>query len=254
MLLPEAVLIVQGVMEKMRRPNRKLDKIKRKIILDNMSADGQHAINITSFDSDSMEARMEYEANPPGSSMVVDVILITGGMSDQVFVSEMLMDKRDVCPLPGETPLLKKVKIKSNYYVDPGELLAEIKKYKRTGEISEQLGSMFLLIAKRYVTLPRYYKYSYTDDFISCAVERMIEQLDKIDVNHPKCNPFFYLSRTCDNVCKAYIIKEGKFTRTKDALKTRLFDELEHSEQIKFKQNTEENETHAAPADPVDEE
>lgn len=134
-------------------------------------------------------------------------------------------------------------KIRDNYYIDPAELVVELKNYRRTGEISEKLGNMFLTLARKYVMLPRYYLYSYREDFVSHAVERMVSQIDKINIDHPRSNPFFYLSTLCDNACKAFIILEKNFTRTKDVLKDRLFETFEHEEHIRMKDNP-ENEKH----------
>lgn len=135
--------------------------------------------------------------------------------------------------------MVKKRK-KSVYYINPKELIEEIQKFKDDGTITEKLGEMILNIAKRYASRPNFNGYSYKEDFIGEAVYRMIEQLDKIDLNHPKCNPFSYLTQICHYKFIAKINKEEKFRKTKERLKDHLFDKIEQSEGIHFNKNPEE--------------
>ena len=131
---------------------------------------------------------------------------------------------------------------RSKYYIDPDKLNNEIKKYNENGLISEKLGEMLLKLAKRYALQPNFVRYSYNDDFIGDAVCRMIEQLDKINLNHPNCNSFAYLTQICKNAFKARINKEKKVQYTKETLKNYYFNELELIEKIIYKKNSEYNE------------
>ena len=124
-------------------------------------------------------------------------------------------------------------------YIDPEELRKEIQDYKDTNVMSDTLGKMFIKLANRYASRPNFNRYSYKDDFIGDAVHRMIQLIDKIDLTHPKCNPFAYLTQQCYWCFVAKINKEKKFQRIKDKLKNHYFDELEHDEGIHYKKNNE---------------
>lgn len=126
------------------------------------------------------------------------------------------------------------------YYVDPIELTKEIKKFKKTKVISEELGTMILKIARKYASRSNFSGYSYKEDFISDAVHRMIEQLDKINLKHPKCNVFAYLTQMCHFKFIAKITKEKKFQDTKNRLRDDYFAEIENEEHITYRKNPEE--------------
>ena len=127
------------------------------------------------------------------------------------------------------------------YYVNPEELKQDLYDYRDTGEISESLGAKLILIAERFSRKWNFRNYSYKDDFIGDAILRMVCQLDKINLDHPKCNPFSYLSITCENSMKANLNKESKFKRVKDTLTDYYFEELEQNEGIVFKKNDDED-------------
>ena len=89
---------------------------------------------------------------------------------------------------------IEKKKRKSNQYCSKKEMLAELVKYKETGVISEELGKMFLDIATKIANKSSYYNYTEKEDWIGDIILRMLEQIDKFDVTHPKANPFGYFS------------------------------------------------------------
>ena len=132
-------------------------------------------------------------------------------------------------------------KVKKVFYVDPKELKLELIEYKKNGMASEVLGEMLLKIAKRYASRPNFSGYSYKDEFISDAVFRMVEQLDKIDLNHPKCNPFAYLTLTCHRKFISKITQQKKYEEAKNKLKDHFFAEFEQNEGIIFKKNAEDS-------------
>jgi hypothetical protein len=139
-------------------------------------------------------------------------------------------------------PKVPRKKVKSVYYVNPKELKEEIAKYKIDGNISEALGHFIMLIAKNFVSKGNFRNYSYVDDFVGDAIYRMIEQLNKLNLDHPKCNCFAYLTQVCYRCFQARIIKEGKFTRLKECLTDHMFEQLENSEHISFRKNMKEDE------------
>jgi hypothetical protein len=84
------------------------------------------------------------------------------------------------------------------------------------------------------------YTNNYKGDFIGDAILRMVKQIDKINLSHPKCNPFSYLSTTCENAIKAFFNKENKYNRAKDTLTDYFYNEVEQNEGITFKKNDED--------------
>lgn len=127
----------------------------------------------------------------------------------------------------------------SKYYISPKEFKKEILIYQQndTEQMSDELGTMLLKLAQRYASKPNFCGYSYREEFVSDAIERMIQQIHKIDLNHPNCNPFAYLTQVCKNCFRARINKETKYTETKERLKIELFDKIEDVENIHFKAN-----------------
>ena len=126
---------------------------------------------------------------------------------------------------------------RSVYYIDPKDLIKEIRHYNETDEISEVLGGYLIKIANRFASKPNFSGYSYKDEFIADAILRMVQQLHKVDLSHPKCNPFAYLTQTCFNIFIARINKEKKFMNIKNSLKDYYYDEIEAEENIKYKRN-----------------
>ena len=131
---------------------------------------------------------------------------------------------------------------RGKYYIDPDDLKKELKKYRDTGTMSDELGQMFIKIATRYATKPNWREYSYKDDFIGDAVYRMIQLIDKIDLDHPKCNPFAYLTQQAYWCFVSKINKEKKFQKIKEKLTNHFFDDLEQDEGIFYRKNPDDEE------------
>lgn len=135
----------------------------------------------------------------------------------------------------------KSKKQKSEYYVSVKEITKEIKHFKLTGEITDNLGIMITKIAKRYATKYCFSGYTFKDEFIQDAIYRMLTQLDKIDITHPRCNIFAYLTQTTHNCFISRITKEKRYQHLKNTLKNEYITETEHEENINFKSNPEED-------------
>lgn len=129
------------------------------------------------------------------------------------------------------------------YYVNPLELKNEVIKYKTTGEISNELGTMFINIATRFASRPNFSGYTYKDEFIGDAIYRMCHQIKMIDLNHPKCNIFTYLTMICYHCFVARINKEKRYQKTKEDVKKEIFNEFMLTENIKPKQNDYDDES-----------
>ena len=100
------------------------------------------------------------------------------------------------------------------YYVGVADMKHEIRKYQQSSKIpenriaSEELALMLIKIATKFSKRGNLIGYSYTDDFISLSVMRMLHNLDKIDLDYPNCNVFGYFSKVCERACKHIINKE----------------------------------------------
>jgi DNA-directed RNA polymerase specialized sigma24 family protein len=108
-------------------------------------------------------------------------------------------------------------KIEKNMnYINNKNLLEELKIYKETGERTEELGRMFLLLARRYSSRGSFSGYSWKDDMICEAVLTCIKYMHNFDVTIDKPNPFAYFSRIIHNAFLNYIAKQKIHSKIKD--------------------------------------
>lgn len=141
------------------------------------------------------------------------------------------------------------------FYVKGADLIEEIRKYQKSkqedaekrgvpleqgqGIISEQLGVMLIKIATRFSMHPRFYGYSYRDQMVADAIARMITNgVDKINPDHPKCNPFAYLTQCAFNIFRQKIKNQKKYSQTKQRLREQVFTQFESDEGL---MNTKDN-------------
>ena len=91
---------------------------------------------------------------------------------------------------------------------------------------------------------PRFYGYSYRDEFVADAVARCLSHsLDRIDLNHPKCNPFSYITQTAYNVFRQRIKNENRFSKAKQMMREEIYSEFERENGLKMtKDNPEDDE------------
>lgn len=106
-------------------------------------------------------------------------------------------------PVQFNQPKRTRLSQESPFYVSPKALKEEILKYQmshtdeKQRRMSNALGSMLIKIAKRYSSRSNFARYTYRDEMISDAIYKMVISLDKINLQHPKCNPFSYLTCCC---------------------------------------------------------
>jgi hypothetical protein len=129
---------------------------------------------------------------------------------------------------------------RGKHYIEKQKLIDEIRDYKESGVMSEKLGGYLIKIANNYASKPNFSGYSYKDEFVSEAIARMCDQIHKIDLDHPTCNPFWYLTQQCYWIFVAKINKEKKYTKLKDSLTDYYYNEIEAAENIKYKRNPDE--------------
>lgn len=120
------------------------------------------------------------------------------------------------------------------YYVNKDKLKVEIQIYKDTDEITEKLGKMIKRIAEGVSHAHNFINYTYRDEFVSNSIYRCITQLNKIDLDHPKCNTFMYLTMICYNANKACINKHRRQEKIKASYSDSMFEHIEKEENINF--------------------
>ena len=130
---------------------------------------------------------------------------------------------------------------RGEHYIEKQKLTEEIVRYHETGVMSEELGGYLIKIANRFASKPNFSQYSYKDEFVSEAICRMVDQIHKIDLDHPSCNPFSYLTQQCYWIFVAKINKENKYSKLKDSLTDYYYNEIESSENIHYKRNVDED-------------
>lgn len=101
-------------------------------------------------------------------------------------------------------------------YINNTNLLTEIKIFEETGVQTEELGRMFLLLAKRYSDRGSFVGYSWKDDMICEAVLTCLRYMHNFNTSIENPNPFAYFSRIIHNSFLNYISKQKKHSKIKD--------------------------------------
>jgi hypothetical protein len=138
----------------------------------------------------------------------------------------------------------KKKPPRKKYYIQPEDLRVEIDEFQKSieydadgnitkpGVASERLGEMLIQIATGLAASSRFDRRTYRDDMASDAVLRMYKNLHLIDLEHPKCNPFSYLTQVAYRVYLGRSDKENKKDRALDQYKEECYSEFEAAECI----------------------
>jgi hypothetical protein len=119
------------------------------------------------------------------------------------------------------------------HYIDKKLLNEELKKYRDTNIISEQLALYIQQIVENYSSKGSFKTYSYLDDMKSCAVCRILDQLDKLD---PEKNAFAYMTTMIYNVFIAFIGAEKKYCDMKDEYRVKVWTDLSMEENLDMKE------------------
>jgi len=103
------------------------------------------------------------------------------------------------------------------YYVKNKDLLPEMVRYKETGKISEELGTMILAIATNYSNKGSFYNYTWKDDMIMEGVSTVLRYMHNFDPKKQKNpNPFAYFTTIIHNAFINFIRKQKKHSKIKD--------------------------------------
>ncbi len=101
------------------------------------------------------------------------------------------------------------------HYVRNKDLIPEIQKFGEQGFISEELGSMLLLIAKNLSNKGNFINYTWKEDMIQEAVLTCCKYLKNFDLKKSN-NPFAYITTICNHAFVNYINKQKRHSEIKD--------------------------------------
>ena len=134
----------------------------------------------------------------------------------------------DIVHIPPElTPTLKKLAAKDKvHYVYSREFEDEIRKYYKSGNISEKLGESLTKIANGLSYAPNFINYSYKDDMIGDAIVKMFSALRnqkfKLDSGF---SPFSYFTTIAFHAFINRIKKENKHHAALDEYREKVYTE-----------------------------
>lgn len=100
-------------------------------------------------------------------------------------------------------------------YINNKNLLKELRIYFDTGEKTEELGKMLLLLTKRYSDRGNFCGYSWKDDMIGEALVTCLKYMHNFKIDEYD-NPFGYFSRIIQNSFLTYISKQKIHSKIKD--------------------------------------
>lgn len=106
----------------------------------------------------------------------------------------------------------------SKNYINNADLLIELAKSHEQDRMTEKLGEMVILLCKRYITIPRFAKYTYTDDMQGFAILTVCRVWKSFDINKGK-NPFAYFTQCIHNAYFQYNNSERRQRDIKDEVR-----------------------------------
>ncbi len=108
------------------------------------------------------------------------------------------------------------MEIEENKLIENDELIEEIKIFKETGEKTEELGRMILVLAQRYSNSGKFASYTWKDDMVCDAVYTCLKYLKNINPYIENSNPLSYFKLTIFRSFLNYIAKQKKHIKIKD--------------------------------------
>ena len=115
---------------------------------------------------------------------------------------------------------------KTEFYVDPRELRAELELYYKTENCTRQLGDMIHKIAHGLSYSSNFINYTYRDEMVGDALVKMYTAVTNkkfnIDSDH---NPFSYFTTIAFHAFINRIKKEKKHTETLNEYKEKVYEE-----------------------------
>ena len=121
----------------------------------------------------------------------------------------------------------RKKKDRTEYYIAPQDFKEAIIKYYSDGKFTSTLGEMIKKIAYNMSFSPNFINYTYKDEMISDAIEKMSRAVIRKNFNVASdSSPFSYFSTICWNSFLNRISKEKQYKQTIDDYKEKMYPEL----------------------------
>lgn len=147
-------------------------------------------------------------------------------------------------------------KKKEKGYLSNSEMFAEVLKCQENDSISHELGTMFMIMAKRISTKPNFSGYSYKEEMVSNGVVACCGALHKFDPEKSD-NTFAYYTSIIHNAFIQILNKEKRQQDIRDALlvnedMTPSFNYIERHKDDPYTRNLAEEEESMPVEDPTD--
>jgi hypothetical protein len=153
----------------------------------------------------------------------------------------------------------------SNYYIQKDDMNRELKKYAESkaaieleeqakkeagedyeenprGEMTEELGRMFMKLVEGLVRRPEFNRYTdaYKEDMKSSALERMVSQVHKYDPSRSDANPFGFFTMVAYRQFQWWLGREKRNREMKSRYRTKIWEDLCSDEHLIQHNNPEE--------------
>lgn len=113
---------------------------------------------------------------------------------------------------------MTEIKKKKKNYINNADLLIELEKSHKQNRMTEELGRMLLLLCQRYIQIPRFSKYTYTDDMQGFALMTICRVWKSFDASKSQ-NPFAYFTQCIHHAYFQYNNSERKQRDIKDEIR-----------------------------------
>ena len=113
---------------------------------------------------------------------------------------------------------MTEIKKKKKNYINNADLLIELEKSHKQNKMTEELGRMLLLLCQRYIQIPRFAKYTYTDDMQGFALMTICRVWKSFDATKSQ-NPFAYFTQCIHHAYFQYNNQERKQRDIKDEIR-----------------------------------
>lgn len=106
---------------------------------------------------------------------------------------------------------------KPKNYLNNADMLRELKLSKEKGRLTEEMGNMFLMLTKRYASIPRFSGYSYNEDMQSVALLTLAKVWKGFDETRFN-NPFAYFTQIVHNAFHQFNNQERRERDIRDSM------------------------------------
>lgn len=113
---------------------------------------------------------------------------------------------------------MTEIRKKKKNYINNADLLIEIEKSHKQNKMTEELGRMLLLLCQRYIQIPRFSKYTYTDDMQGFALMTICRVWKSFDATKSQ-NPFAYFTQCIHHAYFQFNNQERKQRDIKDEIR-----------------------------------